>query len=303
MAQVPYSQRLDANPEAILVGVPLDGSRHSDTFQIGDPFEDITGVIQFQKRSNTGAFFILPTKNLTRLNAVGRGSAPPTTLFSDRGCAGLTVGDYNVENFAPQATAHVQGIAAHIVNLLRSPDILFLQEIQDNSGKKDDSTVDADKTLSSLVEAIRGASNGTVNYNFTQINPEDGMDGGEGGGNIRVAYLYNSEVVRLVSGTPGGSTDKNEVQPGPELKFNPGRIDPASPAWEVTRKPLAAHWETVDGNGKLFTINVHWSSKRGGSSLQGDARPPVNSPMEKRTQQAEVTAVSISASITPGPPI
>ena len=72
--------------------------------------------------------------------------------------------------------------------------------------------------------------------------------------------------------------------------YNPGRINPLHEAWEEARKPLAAAWKTASGT-SFFTVNVHFSSKRGSSSSQGDARPPVNGHSERRTSQANVTAV------------
>jgi hypothetical protein len=74
--------------------------------------------------------------------------------------------------------------------------------------------------------------------------------------------------------------------------LNPGRIEPASSAWEETRKPLAAVWKTVNGD-RLYTVNVHLSSKRDSSSSHGNARPPVNGHSERRTHQVNVTAVNI----------
>lgn len=65
---------------------------------------------------------------------------------------------------------------------------MFLQEIQDNSGPKDDGTVDANVTLSTLVNAITKISN--VTYSFVEVIPVDGQDGGQPGGNIRQAYLW-----------------------------------------------------------------------------------------------------------------
>lgn len=64
---------------------------------------------------------------------------------------------------------------------------MFLQEIQDNNGPTSDGTVDANVTLSTLVDAIYSISN--VTYAYTYINPIDGQDGGQPGGNIRTAYL------------------------------------------------------------------------------------------------------------------
>lgn len=146
-------------------------------------------------------------------------------------------------------------------------------------------------TLTTLVESIRAQSG--LQYAFTSIDPVNNQDGGAPGGNIRVAYLYNPSIIRLRKPNTGSSTDAQEVLPGPELKFNPGRIDPLNPtAWTASRKPLSAAWETLDGKNKFFTVNVHFGSKGGSSSIQGDARPPVNGGVEDRLMQANVTAVS-----------
>jgi hypothetical protein len=276
----------DGNPEAIIVGSPLDGSKNRDTYKIGDKFEDVTGIVHYQ----FGFYYVLPTKNITRISSATPDLPPPTTLVSDRTCSGLTFGDYNIENFQPGNAQHAKDVAAHIVNFMKSPDVLFVQEVQDNSGATDNGVVDSNVTLSVLVDAIKAASPSS-NYAFTYVNPVDKADGGQPGGNIRVAYLYKPDVVRLRNANPGGPTDANEVLPGPTLKYNPGRIDPANPAFVGSRKPLAAEWETLDGLNNFFTVNVHWESKGGSSSLEGDARPPVNLPVEKRTQQANVTAV------------
>jgi predicted extracellular nuclease len=148
--------------------------------------------------------------------------------------------------------------------------------------------VSANLTLSTLTAAIAQA--GGPNYAFTDIAPVDDQDGGQPGGNIRVAYLYKPDLIRLYKSNPGGSLDTNQVLSGPTLKFNPGRIDPMNPAWTASRKPLVAMWEVIeqkkgDKDDKkpkptkqdtFFTVNVHFGSKGGSSSLHGDARPPVN---------------------------
>lgn len=84
-------------------------------------------------------------------------------------------------------SAHLPVVATHISSLLLTPDIMFIQEIQDNSGAKDDGTVDGNVTLTNLVNAIAKVSN--VTYSFLEIVPVDGQDGGQPGGNIRQAYL------------------------------------------------------------------------------------------------------------------
>lgn len=282
----------DANPETIIVGAPLDGTKLVTTYRIGDTFGDITGVVHYQY----GFYYLLPLTAPTYKSSASPALPPPTTLLSTGECSGITVGDYNIENFTPSDTAHVAAVAAHIVNYMKTPDVLFVQEIQDNNGATDNGVVDSSVTLSTLAAAI--VSQGGLQYSYTWINPTNDADGGEPGGNIRQAYLYNPAVVRLTtsaSGTAGGALDANAVVADstnggkPTLKYNPGRIDPTNAAWASSRKPLAAAWQTVVGNHVFFTVNVHWESKGGSSSLQGDLRPPVNSPVAKRTLQAQIT--------------
>lgn len=84
-------------------------------------------------------------------------------------------------------SSHLDAVANHVANFLNSPDIVFLQEIQDNSGETDDGVVSANLTLSNLVSAIQAA--GGASYSFIDIDPVNDEDGGEDGGNIRTAYL------------------------------------------------------------------------------------------------------------------
>lgn len=172
---------------------------------------------------------------------------------------------------------------------MKTPTLLFLQEIQDDNGATNNGVVSANLTLTTLIDSIKAQSG--VAYAYAEIDPVNNQDGGEPGGNIRVAYLYNPLVLRLHNANPGNSTTANKVLPGPELKYNPGRIAPADAAWTDSRKPLAAAWETLDGENKFFTVNVHFGSKGGSSSIEGDARPPVNGGVEDREAQATLTAV------------
>lgn len=277
----------DSNPETIIVGDPLDGTSNPSSPKIGDKAADITGIIYQQ----FGFYYILPQTALD-LTTLAENTTAATTLKSTRSCEGITIGDYNVENLAPNATKF-PALATQIVNSLGAPDLLFVQEIQDNDGSTDDGVVDADVTLTNLVDAIADLSN--ITYSFIQISPVNDEDGGEPGGNIRVAYLYRPEVISLYNPNPGNSTAANEVlsgESGPELLYNPGRIDPSNAAWEATRKPLVAAWMAAGGTKPFFTVNVHWSSKGGSSSLQGDARTPINGVVNRRLQQAQVTGVS-----------
>ncbi|KAG6866287.1 hypothetical protein C0991_006383 [Blastosporella zonata] len=271
----------DANPEAVMIGGPLDGTK-TPAVALGSTLADITGIVYYQ----FGFFYVLPTTAPTVI-ANASGYAEPTKIKSNpkKDCK-ITFGDYNIENMTP-TSPHLPIVANHIATYLNTPDIMFIQEIQDNSGATDDGTVSANVTLTKLVNAIAGYSN--VTYSFVEIDPTDGTDGGEPGGNIRQAYLYRPEKLTLATGAPAGTAlDKVEVvvrdNGKPKLNFNPGRIDPTNAAWNASRKPLVAEWKTPGGE-KLFTINVHLASKGGSSSNWGNARPPVNSPVDARSAQ------------------
>ncbi|KAF9527532.1 Endonuclease/exonuclease/phosphatase [Crepidotus variabilis] len=275
----------DGNPEAVIVGTPFDKTKNPKP-AVGATLTDITGVVTYQ----FGFFYVIPLTAPTILSLPDP-TIPPTNIISDSSdnCS-LIFGDYNVENMAP-TSSHIPAVASHIGNLLRIPDLMFIQEIQDNSGPTDDGTVNANITLSALINAIAKVTN--ITYSWASIDPVDGQDGGQPGGNIRPAFLYRKDKLTLVSGSPvGGSLDVTDVvgegyKAG--ISFNPGRVDPLNPAWNSTRKPLVAHWQT-SGGGDLFTINVHLSSKGGSTTTQGDARPPVNSPVEARTAQVNSVA-------------
>lgn len=237
-----------------------------------------------------GFYAILPQTG-TKVKRFVEAIPPPSSISSNGRCNGLTFGSYNIENFAPN-NSRVPLIAEHIVDFLNTPSVMFLQEVQDNSGETNDGVTNSNLTLASLSQAISDISG--VDYLWATIDPVNNQDGGAPGGNIQTPFLYNPREVRLRNPNPGSSTDNNEVLPGPSLRFNPGRIDDGS-TFANSRKPTVAHWELVDGSGTFFTVNNHWTSKGGSTSLQGDARPPVNGGVDRRTRQAEVTGAFIAS--------
>lgn len=277
----------DGNPEAVKVGDILNGSK-GESYRIGDKFEDIVGVVNYVH----GAYYVHPLSKLRKTGSASPSSAPATNLKSSSSCKGLTVADYNIENFSPKNTDRIPKVAGHIVHKLGAPDLLFLQEVQDNNGPTNNEVVDANKTLSALTDAISEA--GGPKYSFIDVNPVDDKDGGQPGGNIRQAYLYNRKVIRLAPGPIGGSRDANKVVDGPALRYKVGRISPSSQAFDTSRKPLAAQWETVDGKHTLFTVNVHFTSKGGSTPLTGSNRTPVNKGGDSRTEQGRITGEFIS---------
>ena len=95
-------------------------------------------------------------------------------------------------------------MADQIVNNLGSPDIVALQEIQDNDGVEggDNALVsDATQTLQDFVDAIAAAGGPTYEF-FDVFAAADAaefteLQGGVPSGNIRNAFLYNPERVTL----------------------------------------------------------------------------------------------------------
>ncbi|KAF5669014.1 putative endonuclease exonuclease phosphatase family [Fusarium heterosporum] len=277
----------DANPEAIVIGSPLDGTKNPSDTKLGDYVGEITGVVSYA----FGFYRILPL-TAVKVSKASNAEHPAVSFTSQKSCKGITVADYNAENLNP-TSAHLPLVVKQIVEKLRTPDLIFLQEVQDNSGAANDGVVSANQTLAALADGIEESSG--VVYDWAEVVPDNNEDGGQPGGNIRQAYLYRPDAVELVKPNQGNADDVNAVLDGPSLKFNPGRIDPANPAWDDSRKPLVAQWKPVKGTKKpFFTVNVHFGSKGGSTSVHGDARTPVNKGVEKRTKQSQITAEFIA---------
>ncbi|MFC4561923.1 endonuclease/exonuclease/phosphatase family protein [Nocardiopsis mangrovi] len=210
-----------------------------------------------------------------------------------RGTAGgqrdgeLSVATYNVENLsAASDQAAFDRLAEGIADNLGAPDIVALEEIQDDNGPADDGTVTAGRTLDRLTEAVSAA--GGPDYEWRQIDPEDKADGGQPGGNIRNAFLFDPGRVSFTDRPGGDATTPVEVAEGDggraELSVSPGRIEPGADAWIDSRKPLAGEFE-FQGRTVVVVTN-HFASKGGDQPLHGLAQPPERSSEVQRNAQA-----------------
>lgn len=209
-----------------------------------------------------------------------------TTRKQSRG--ELAVATYNVENLDPSDNTFAAHAAA-IVNNLQSPDILSLEEIQDNNGAKKDGTVAADQTVKKLTDAIVAA--GGPAYDWRSVDPVDLADGGEPGGNIRQVFLFNPARVSFTD-RPGGdaatAVGVTKDHGKAALTLSPGRIDPANAAWTNSRKPLAGEF-AFRGRTVILIAN-HFASKGGDQGLTSQFQPPARSSETQRHLQA--TAVN-----------
>ncbi|GAA4669771.1 endonuclease/exonuclease/phosphatase family protein [Streptomyces chumphonensis] len=200
----------------------------------------------------------------------------------------LAVASYNVENLDPgDPQATFDRLAEGVVRNLATPDILALEEIQDDSGPTDDGTVTADATLRRLTDAIVAA--GGPRYAWRGIAPQDKEDGGQPGGNIRNVFLFNPHRVSFVDRGEGDATTATGVfkrRGKAALTHSPGRIDPLDAAWEDSRKPLAGEFR-FRGRPVIVVAN-HFASKGGDQSLHSRFQPPTRSSEVQRLRQAEV---------------
>lgn len=194
----------------------------------------------------------------------------------------LTVATYNMENYTSANSEKTNKIAESIVNNLKTPDIVGLVEVQDNNGEKAGGTA-ADQNYQALIDAIK--ANGGPTYQWTDIAPEDGKDGGAPNGNIRVGFIYNPERVTLKAGTKGTATQAVGYENG-SLTLNPGRIDPTNEAFNSSRKPLAAEF-TFNGEDVIVIAN-HFNSKGGDQPIFGKNQPPTLGSETQRMKIAEV---------------
>ncbi|MEV8374562.1 lamin tail domain-containing protein [Kribbella sp. NPDC056861] len=242
-----------------------------------------TGVIDYQ---SFGGYVL----QATQLGAITEGGLKKQKVLPPKKTGDLSVATYNVENLAfTNPDSKFAKLAQAVVTNLGSPDILALEEIQDNNGATNDGTVASDQTVAKFVAAIQAA--GGPAYASRSINPNNGTDGGEPGGNIRQVFLFNPARTTFVD-RPGGdaNTAVSVVRARPtsnqvSLSVSPGRIDPGSDAWASSRKPLVGEF-LFDGNKQLFVIANHFNSKGGDQPLSAAVQPPNRTSEVQRLKQA-----------------
>ncbi|MGN9792941.1 endonuclease/exonuclease/phosphatase family protein [Streptomyces sp. OZ13] len=199
----------------------------------------------------------------------------------------LAVATYNVENLDPSDPQEkFDALAKAVVENLASPDILALEEIQDDTGATNDGTVSAARTVKKFTDAIAAA--GGPAYEWRSVDPVNNEDGGQPGGNIRQVFLFNPERVSFTDRAGGDATTATGVvreHGRAALTLSPGRIDPANDAWDDSRKPLAGEF-TFRGR-TVFVVANHFGSKGGDESLVSHHQPPNRSSEAQRLKQAQ----------------
>jgi hypothetical protein len=290
----------DVNPDIIEVdfsGFAIDAPVGlTETATMGDQLGDVTGIVEFD--------FTDRKLFVTQIDpaAITNGQpAQETTEFGNDSRA-LTVATFNVENLDPSdGAARFAAIADAIANNLNAPDIITIEEMQDNNGATATGGSDASLTWQMLVDALNDAVPG-ANYQWVDQAPVPGGEGGEPGGNIRVGFLYNMNRVQL-GDLPETATISERRQfvdrigdgtrdAGDRIAFSDdmvaGEISTAD--WSGTRLSLLGQF-TFNGNTVFVTAN-HWPAKGGSGEFWQfnqnlEAGDPDNSGWAKRNAVAQ----------------
>ena len=235
----------------------------------------ITGIVDYAYSN----YRILPLAPLA-VETPGRGcDGAASTLRGDG--RHLTIASFNVENLSVAGPAErFARIGEVIARRIGGPDVVALEEVQDDSGPagKGDGIVTSRKTLDALVNGIAAA--GGPRYDAVWIDPVEGREGGQPGGNIRVALLLNPARVTLVKRGEAGPLDATQPEglgKTLHLTLSPGRVAPRSTAFTPTegegvRRSLAV--ELRFGGKPLFVIANHLSSKSDDDRAFGATQPP-----------------------------
>lgn len=267
----------DQNPERILLD---DGLRPVPDAVMGDQLAaSVVGILDY----SFGNYKFQPIMKVSFIRGeLTKETARPAQEGE------LIIASYNVENLdALDNPNRFSGLANQIVNHLKSPDILVLEEVQDNNGILNDGTVDANETYRLLIDAI--VETGGPEYQFRDVPPLDNRDGGELGGNIRVGFLFRTDRGlqfidrgRNPSAAPEPVANAGEIV----LSQSPGQIQPNAGAFYESRKPLVGEFSFYGQ--KIFIIGVHLNSKSGDTALYGLYQPPRLDSERQRIQQANI---------------
>ncbi|HEX8572452.1 MAG TPA: hypothetical protein VF759_06850, partial [Allosphingosinicella sp.] len=270
-----------------------------EKMSMGDGLGDVTGIIDFD--------FTDRKLFVTSIDAGAYQDTVPaqeTTAFGNDDRA-LTVATFNVENLDPtDGAARFAALAGIIANNMNSPDIIIIEEMQDNNGAaagdgSSSTGTDASVSWQMLVDALNLATG--AQYQWVDEAPVYNNEGGEQSGNIRVGFLYDTNRVQLGDLAPDATiaerrqfTDRigdGVRDAGDQIQFSDnmlaGEINTAD--WAGTRKSLLGEF-TFHGQ-TVFVAANHFPAKSGSGSFWQlnqnlEAGQPENSDFARRNNVA-----------------
>lgn len=264
------------HPERVMIRLPSSWTRK---INVGDVLEEgIVGILNY----SYGNYKIEPVNEVKvkRMKDAEKDDFEQTEQ--------LRIATYNINNFNQFiSNKKLTTLAAQIVDTLNCPDLIVLQEVQDDSGEKDDGTTTADANLSLLNDEILKA--GGVDYSYFYVASENNSSGGVAGGNIRtVFFLRNDSDLKLDKSMEyRGSINNTGIKEDGSIQFspNPMQLGLNLDAFENVRKPIAGlfHYR----NKAVVVIGVHFVSKGLDTPLYGRLQPKLEPELEKRLEEAK----------------
>jgi uncharacterized protein len=284
----------DVNPDIIEIdfsGFAIDAPAGLiQALTMGDELGDVTGIVEFDFTDRK--LFVM---SYDSSQFVDKQPAQETTTLGS-GVRDLTIATFNVENLDPgDGAARFAALANVIATNLNAPDIISVEEMQDNNGATNNGTVDASLSWQMLVDALNAAVPGAA-YQWVDQAPVNNSEGGEPGGNIRVGFLYNTNRVQL-GDLPADATIAERRQytdrigdgvrdAGDLIGFSDDMIAGINPAdWAGTRLSLLAQFTFL---GETIYVAANHFPAKGGSGdfwqLNQDLESgqPANSGWDKR---------------------
>lgn len=300
----------DFNPEILTIttnhltqGVDVQANKEDFYYyNIGDEFKGgIEGVLTYQKNLFGGGEYALVTpeaqenlahKNIIKRNqkiAQGRGFVPiadrGTTRFLDKDNE-LTFATFNLENLAGNRLDRILPTGDVIAENLQCPDVVNLVEIQDNNGISFRGSADATETLEKLLARVQSKCP-HKNYEPINIDPFLLAEGGQPGGNIRVALFFNKKKLSYTKREDGSIGSQASVDPNGTLTSNPGRIYPTDSVFKGTRRSFVVEFDVRSKQGeKVYVIGNHLNSKLGDIDVWGNEQFAVFKSDFKRSKRA-----------------
>ena len=264
------------NPDRWLPGFRINRVEFAPIVNVGDILlEDVVGPLNYRANS-----YQILARGPLRVKQIARQLSNNAQSPGPEFTSVLTLNAFNLDQQFERpervddprrdidhdvADLRFDKLGAVIVHQAGSPAIVALQEIQDNDGAELSATTDASYTYGLLIQACKKL--GGPLYQWVDIAPKNASDGGQPGGNIRNAFLYDPLRVSLVAGTRR-------------------LIGTDSLAFQDSRKPLMAQFRARSSGQILAVINVHLASKRHQNGIFSPNKPGFDPKEAQRIAQA-----------------
>ncbi len=292
----------DFNPEIITIttnhlskGIQVRrGKKDYYAYNIGDEIlGKIEGVLIYQKNLFGGGEYSMilpePQESFKYKNIKTKGFVP----LKERGITKfiskkneISIATFNVENLPGNRFNRIKVIGEVIASNLGCPDIMNLVEIQDNNGISFRGNADGTKTMRRLLGIVQSQCSDKF-YDFINIDPFVQAEGGQPGGNIRVAMFFNTKKLSYTERKDGSIGSRAFVHKGGLLSSNPGRIFPTDPVFKRTRRSIVVEFNVLSKKGeKLYVIGNHLNSKLGDIDFWGNQQPAIPNSDFKRARRA-----------------